>query len=1070
MNAFNYSSEQLAALQAESPQEPVDLFAAFTSAEMYAQDGVLRLYPVLIPGWHEVDYPVASHGVNADETAGAGLGWWILFPAYLFMAEHDTLRLYLGKRLEPGQVPDPTEQGTLIKTVIVPLGQDHQNILGFIPRTAIERPGIHQMHYTVERSSGQAPEPSERIVVWFKPTFPDSLDPSGMSSERVPLQAPQFPAIIDESMVAAGVDFTIPAWPNMTVGDVVTLMIGNQIVKRSLKREEVDQDITVFVAPSVLQMIGPAKPLLASYSLQDQVHNKSFTSKIGEGELVPDKTYLDMCWVNDTEDDVLPIDNLDGNPMEVIVPVKRGDAVTGDTAVLTLHDPRTEFTQHFGPLIYKTPSVTFPVAYDIVKKLAPTTLTLSYERLRIEAGVEKRTPSYPYSPELKGEKYRGPAPTAPQALGGVLSPSLVETLIYVGPGIEGLQVGDLVTLNCLSTSAGGTTRLQTSKRFVTRSMVIPEAGIVVPFEVETLHFDTYLRGSFKATYTVTGENHLEPLESHALLLHIGPVENTLDVIDVGKDENGVLDPQNIPFGTPAICPAKAHTRIGDTVYLQVWSADDTLVWVDSLPVTAAHIGKDIEFRLTFELINSLRHQVIRIDWYIERNKELPLTAPELELRIGDVALELAPPTLVQVPSGTRINPRDTEKNLTVNVSYRGMSTAHLVTVIVTGRAGFGSPVVTTRPGNASGTLLIDLPLTTVPANLRGFMKIRYRVSQTGLPDLRSGVTTYEVTSVPDESIVFPRLTIAQAQDHKTLDLSTFKGDTHWSVAPWLFIAVGTRIRVALGGITAAGTEHLIMLFDGVITADHVSHGISGVINRRQLELFKDGSQAMGLSIANFSDKGGIDTFFPVRELTILNKTWTLLINRAIDADTNVSIPNGGSTKTNRVTLYGTGKPDETLTLLQNDNVQEPITSFKVPASGNWSCTLTVTASSFYRLTVQVQPEGETSNFWTFSVLAPQPQPVTPHILLALNARGQNLYDYQHTTTHGISVNGVAAPSTMVRILLNGGIVQDRVYVGANGFWQSALFAVGTGVHQISVQGIYGNYPVSKVFTQTVTYG
>ncbi|PNA49059.1 hypothetical protein C1Y14_34480, partial [Pseudomonas sp. MPR-R5B] len=83
---------------------------------------------------------------------------------------------------------------------------------------------------------------------------------------------------------------------------------------------------------------------------------------------------------------------------------------------------------------------------------------------------------------------------------------------------------------------------------------------------------------------------------------------------------------------------------------------------------------------------------------------------------------------------------------------------------------------------------------------------------------------------------------------------------------------------ALGGSNAAGADHPIILFDGVITADHVTSGLSGVINRQQLELFKDGGQVMGLSIANFNNKGGVDTFFPVRELTLLNKTWSLLIN------------------------------------------------------------------------------------------------------------------------------------------------------------------------------------------------
>ncbi|MFS2092023.1 hypothetical protein ACCC96_03335 [Pseudomonas sp. Pseusp11] len=1070
MSAFIYPVELMTYVNKEGSQKRVDPFAEIKSEGVFTLDGILNLFPALIPGWHKVDYPVASYGVNADETAGAGIGWLILFLSYELMAAQDTIRLYMGKRLEPGQVPDPTEEGTLIKTVVVPSDHDSQDIVGFIPRAAVERPGIHWMWYTVERTSGNGPEPSDGIVVWFKTTFPDSLDPTGNSSERVPLQAPEFPSIIDQAMVEAGIKVIVPAWPIMTVGDVITLTIGNQIVEYTLKNDEVGQNVVMFVSSAILKRIGPADPLLVRYKIRDQVHNSSLTSETGKGTLIPEVTYLEAPSVPGSIKDVLHIDHLDQAPMKVEIFVERADAVAGDKVECFLYDPTTGVTRSYGPFDYKRGTLVIEVPYETVKNLAPATIELYYERIRKVSGVEERTPSFSYFLELVGEKYRAPAPTAPQARGGVLSPDLAETVVYVGPGIEGLEIGDKVTLTCLSTSAGGTNRLQTCERFVTRSMVIPGVGTVVPFEIDTRHFDTYRSGSFRVTYTVTGGNHLAPLESHALLLHIGPVKNTLGVVDVGKDENGVLDPKDIPFGTPAICPAKAHTQVGDTVYLQVWTADDRLVWVDSLPITAAHIGKDIEFRLTFELINSLNHQVIRIDWHIERNRALPLTAPELELRIGNVALGLAPPRLVEVPAGTRINPRDTEKSTTVEIAYEGMSTVHKVTLIVVGRPGFGSPVVPTQQGNASGTLRISLRLTTVPANLRHSMKLYYRVSQPGLPDQFSGVTTYEVTAVPDEAIVFPSLSIAEAPDHKTLDLSTFEGDARWSLAPWLFIAVGTRMRVALGGSNAAETDHLIMLFDGVITADHVKSGLSGVINRQQLELFKDGSQAMGLSIANFSDKGGVDSFLPVRYLTILNKTWRLRINKAIDANTGARILNGGSTKTNRVTLSGTGKPGSTLTLFQNDNVPKPIGTFKVPASGNWSYTFTVTASSFHRLTVQVQPDGKSSNLWTFSVLAPQPQPVTPHILLALNAIGQNLYDNEHTTTYGLRVNGVAAPGTQVRVLLNGGIVLDRIYVGANGFWQSGLFGVGSGVYQISVQGIYGNYPISKVFTQSVTYG
>lgn len=932
---FNFTSNQLAELKKESQQQSVDEFAEVRSSGLFMRDGAFRLFPVLISGWHEVDYPVASHGVNADETADPGPGWWVLFPSYFLMEAFDTIRLYMGKRLEPGQAPDPTEQGTLIKTVIVPINHNNQNILSFIPRIAVERTGIHAMRYSIERTSGNGPELSEQIIVWFKPTFPDSSDPTGNTSDRVPLEAPRFPAIIDEAMVETGVDVVIRAWPIMTAGDVITLMFGNQIVKYTLKSEEVDQNVVIFVSSAALKLIGPADPLLVSYKIRDQVHNSSLTSKTGKGKLVPDVTYLEAPSVLGSNDNVLKIDDLNGKTMKVEIFVESRYVEPGDKVECFLYSPETGLTQSYGPIDYKRGIVTVEVPYETVKNLAPAKIEIYYERIRVVSGVEERTPSYSCFLELIGEKYRAPAPTTPQAHGAVLSPDLAETVVYAGPEIEGLAVGDKVTLTCLSTTAGDTTRLQTYERFVTQSMVIPGVGIVVPFLWETIHFDTFQDGSVQLSYTVTGIGHAAPLESYISRLRIGLVTNILNIVDVGKDENGVLDPKDIPFGTPANCPAQGHTRIGDTVHLEVRGSDGNLVFADSLLIAATHLNKDIEFRLAHELINSLLNKVISVDWYIERNRELPLTAPELVLRIGAKALVLPPPELVPSP-GKIINPMRTQKSATVKVAYTGMDSTHRVTLFVKGRDGFGSPALATIQGSASGSLIFPLPLTAIPANMGTFMSFWYVVTQEGIHDQRSAPTKYEVSNIPKEDINYPRMTITQAPDHKVLNLNNFTGDAHWQLIPWLFIAVGTRMRVALSGQQSDGSEYAIMLFDGVITANHVSAGLSGVIGREQLKLFKDGTQVYGMSVANFSDKDGADTFFPMQELTI--KTEMLakpIITQLIDEAPPIlgQVVNGGSTDDTRPRLIGTGTPGSKVILKKNSVTLITLT---VDANGIWN--------------------------------------------------------------------------------------------------------------------------------------
>lgn len=971
---FIYSPQQLVALQKESPQQQVDVFAEVRSNGLFTEDGVLRIFPIMIAGWHAVDYPRALRGVNADETAGPGLGWWVLFPSYTLMDAFDTLRLYLGKRLLPGEEPDPADTGQLIKTVIVPVDHGHQNIASVIARITVEKPGIHHLWYTVERTSGNGPERSDPITVWFKPTFPDSLDPTGQSSERVPLEAPRFPQVIDKEMAGAGVDFIIPAWPVMTSGDRIKLMIDTQIVEFVITAEHVGQDIVVFVSSTILKSIGPADPLLVSYTLHDQVHNSSLTSNIGVGALQPDTTYLEAPSVPLAVDDVLAIDDLDGAAMDVDVLVRRADVVAGDKVELTLYDASTGISEVFGPQDYKAGVVTFRVPNELVKKLAPTTIKLSYQRIRMVAGLPVRTPSYPYSPRLIGEKYRAPAPTAPQAHGAVFPPGLVDTVVYAGPGIEGLEVGDKVTLNCLSTSAGGTTRLQTFERFVTRSMDIPGVGIVVPFDWETAHFDTYPNGSVELSYTVTGITHAAPLESYVRRLRIGQVTDILEVIDIGKDENGVLDPKDIPFGTPAICPAKAHTRIGDTVHLEVWKQgnpldpQDALVFEYSLPITASNVSKDIEFRLAQELINPLLNRIIGVDWYIARHRELPLTAPERVLRIGAKALVLPAPELLQASPGNIINPQNTQQNATVKVTYTGMNPTHRVSLFVKGREGFGSPALATLQGSASGSLLFTLPLTAVPANMGTFMSFWYVVTQEGIHDQSSAPTKYEVTAISNEDINYPRMTIKEAPDHKTLNLNHFTGDAHWTLTPWIFMAIGTRMRVALSGQQSDGSEYVLLLFDGVINANHVNTGLSGVISREPLKLFKDGTQVFGLSIANFSDKGGVDTFFPLRELTIKSEMLaTPMITQLIDNQGPLTgqVREGGTCDDPTPELVGTATPRSSVSLF---NGAAPLGSAVADDNGIWRTQVSVGTGS-HGLIAKTVDGQQASTPWHVTVQA-----------------------------------------------------------------------------------------------------
>ncbi|PKA67494.1 Ig-like protein group 2 [Pseudomonas baetica] len=961
---------ELKKMAVESPQEELDPFAEYLRPSLFMENGATRLVPIDIPGKKSVVFLPATYGISADKTAV--VGWFATIHAYINQQTGDTLRMYRGNRLEPGQNPDPAEPGTLIKTEVVPEDHKDRNMLTTILDIFFDRPGIYPFWYTIERPSGQGPEPSERINIWVKTTYPDSLDPTGKSGERVALLPPVFPRSIDKQMVEDGIDVIVPKWSIMTRGDVIKLTIGDQDVLYTITAEQEGQEIKVPVPSEVLKAIQTADPLLVSYIIQDQVSNISRNSAIGVGTLDPKQNWLEAPSLGLAQDDVLDLDDLHGEQAQCHISVRRSDAIPADQVELIFSDKASGFTETYGPVPYKTGVVTFPIAYALLQRIAPSTITLKYNRIRVEGETTTHTPSFPYCPRLIAEKYRAPAPSVPQAQGAVLAPELKEIVVYAGPDIKGIKISDYVTLTIITTSAGGTTRLQTAGRYVTESMDIPQIGFVIPFIVDTDHFGSFPGATINLSYEISGEGHIPALESHIRRLRIGPVSNVLDIVDVAKDDKGILDPKDIPFGTPATCPSAGRTQLNDIVRFEVWrqgdnlETPDTLIFADSLPITAHNVGRDLEFWLDLELIQSQLHHVIHVIWHIERPRELPLTAPPLILRIGAKALSLSAPVLLEAGPGDVINPMDTRINATVTLAFTGMDPKQRITLFIKGREGFGSPAIDSVAGSKNGTLRFVLPRTVVAANIGTFLSIWYVVSQEGIPDQTSPATKYRVTDIPEPNLHYPGMSITEAVDHEVLNLNNFKGDAHWALMAWLFIAIGTRMRVALSGVTNEDNEYVLMLFDGVITANHVNTGLSGVIKRDDLALFKDGTLVYCLAISNFSNKGGVDTFFPVKELTIK----TLMLAPPVITQVNDRkgpktgpVANGGTCDDPAPELVGTAAPGTDVELY-NDKGRIGIA--KADKDGIWQAIVNI-GFGRHNLVAKLPNNQFVSNTWIVTV-------------------------------------------------------------------------------------------------------
>lgn len=382
---------------------------------------------------------------------------------------------------------------------------------------------------------------------------------------------------------------------------------------------------------------------------------------------------------------------------------------------------------------------------------------------------------------------------------------------------------------------------------------------------------------------------------------------------------------------------KAHVHI-PTYWPLLKGATVSLYWqvtgtngVENLYIFRQNINditKPVIFTVTSEYIDRFESSPLTVLYKIENPGRTVVQSESLKITIG-AAAELPAPILVQALPGNRVQPLDTRNTATVRVSDPSMNSRKTYTLTIRGREGFGSPVIASKPGNNSGELLFDLPLTAIPANIGSYIKIDCLKTESGKPDQPSGVSRYEVLPVANPQINLPQMSIDEAKG-QVLDLNNFSGDAHWTLPPYLFQAIGTRMRVAM-----SDDNHVIMLFDAVINATHERQGLKGTISREELKKYQDGTQVFGLSVANYSDRGGVDTFFPVRELTI--KTQILArpaITQLIDNQGAITGPvaNGGACDATSPQLVGTATPASKVHLF---NANNPIDVVDVEASGIW---------------------------------------------------------------------------------------------------------------------------------------
>ena len=312
------------------------------------------------------------------------------------------------------------------------------------------------------------PFPSDDMPCLIKTTVPGNPYSAGNLPETIYVNeamqvAAVTPLAIDQGNIAQGATVTIPAWINMSEGDVVTLNWGGYPIKQpALTAAQVGQPLEIKVTETDIRNAGNADELPVSYEVRDIVNNWSLNAAATLINVDTDLNLLDAPDVIDANEGVLNYDELTG-PSPVMVETPAPVFTVGDTVTLywkgtnaqgasieKSYELKVAATNPSSRLRFNIPED------DVVLFVGGTTTVVSYTLTPAATGITQ--PSRTVMFAVIGTQANLPAPTLKNGLvDGVFEPA---TLPVTGaqislPAYPGMAKDDRIFLSWKGTNSEG---------------------------------------------------------------------------------------------------------------------------------------------------------------------------------------------------------------------------------------------------------------------------------------------------------------------------------------------------------------------------------------------------------------------------------------------------------------------------------------------------------------------------------------------------------------------------------------------------------------------------------------
>lgn len=635
--------------------------------ELSVQDAkVLALSPLLIPGQipaiHDLDgAPNANRfGINRSMCTSNAKGLLVELLPYLNAQEGDNILFFSSlNRIE-------------LWSFNLPAGQENERSHVFLPGHLLVQ-GFQTLHYEVMRGSqniGSAPP----LDVFIRFLMPGGSDPEPDRPGHYRLLAPRLlnvPAggITRELAESAeGVQFAIPAYPNMRQFDSITLSFGGVFFDLTVTMEQVGKEIQSTIPLDVILKAGNGDQIFI-YRPIDEVHNRASDWSLRKSvysEVTPDllrPVILDAVQVDPGTSELfydlaaLGSKNIQADVVTRPVTFEIGDSVR--LAVSTIKNGvESEVFSETRPVTQINSTVRFFVPNVTVVQLAREHIYFRYELTSKSTGETRR--SSRTTVWLKGSAVNLPAPKILPINGVVVDPAKAATGI-VSPH-AGITAQAWLHFYAQGTAPGGVEQLYDSGRRISSS----QAGRDMTFPLPATYLAKIDGGPLEVYYKVgTGKDDPLAAESLRHSVRVGEPKPDLQAAIVVDAVDGVLDPEQLPpFADAEVQISPFKDMKGQTVYLWYQSDNpaDSQRYDDSVDIDDRDLDIPVSFFLSQDFLKEHVGYNLTIGYSVEPTdgSGTERFGANTQVAIGATSKQPLPvPKVLEASEAGVLNPTDT---------------------------------------------------------------------------------------------------------------------------------------------------------------------------------------------------------------------------------------------------------------------------------------------------------------------------------------------------------------------------------------------------------------------------